>query len=137
MIPLSESIARQFDNAWIFVIVKPGFQNLCKSIVEVFKNKGWTLSRTRPKQLTYREAKQLYMSHAKEDFYKDLCRYMSSDVSVGLIFEKPHQLDEKTFQEVGKIKDYIRDKWGEDDMRNVLHSSDSLSAMENESQIYF
>ena len=62
---------------------------------------------------------------------------MSSDISVGLIFEKPHQLDKKTFQEVDKIKDYIRDKWGEDDMRNVLHSSDSFSAMENESQIYF
>lgn len=137
MISLVESLARQFSNAWIFAVVKPGFEKYCKDIVEMFKKKGWNLSRTRTKQLTYREAKQLYLVHKDEDFYEDLCRYMSSDISVGLIFEKPGQVGKSMFEEVDKIKDTIREKWGKDDMRNVLHSSDSLSAMEHESEIYF
>lgn len=137
MITLVESLAQQFRTAWIFVIVKPGFENRCKDIIEMFEEKGWKLARTRTKQLTYREAKQLYYVHRKEDFYKDLCEYMSSDISVGLIFEKPGQVSKSIFEEVNKIKDIIRNKWGKDDMRNVLHSSDSLLSMENESQIYF
>lgn len=137
MISLVESLARQFSNAWIFAVVKPGFEKYCTDIVEMFKKKGWKLSRTRTKQLTYREAKQLYLVHKDEDFYEDLCKYMSSDISVGLIFEKPGQVSKSMFEEVDKIKDTIREKWGKDDMRNVLHSSDSLSAMEHESEIYF
>lgn len=137
MISLVESLARQFSNAWIFAVVKPGFEKYCTGIVEMFKKKGWKLSRTRTKQLTYREAKQLYLVHKDEDFYEDLCKYMSSDISVGLIFEKPGQVSKSMFEEVDKIKDTIREKWGKDDMRNVLHSSDSLSAMEYESEIYF
>ena len=137
MITLIESLARQFGTAWIFAVVKPGFENRCKDIIEMFEKKGWKLTRTRTKQLTFREAKQLYYVHRKEDFYNDLCEYMSSDISVGLIFEKPGQISKSMFEEVNKIKDVVRNKWGKSDMKNVLHSSDSLSAMENEAQIYF
>ena len=137
MISLVESLARQFSDAWIFAVVKPGFENKCKDIIELFEKKGWKLSRTRTKQLTLREAHQLYLVHKKEKFYEDLCEYMASDISVGLIFEKPGKISKAIFDEVGKIKDIVREKWGRDDMRNVLHSSDSLSAMERESELYF
>lgn len=137
MKPLTLSLASQFEKAWIFVIVKPGFEGLCKDITDIFSEKQWKLKRTKPKQLTFREAKQLYFVHRKEDFYKDLCEYMSSDISIGMIFEKNCKLNKDMFDEVDKIKDKIRKKWGKSEMKNVLHSSDSLSNMERESQIYF
>jgi nucleoside diphosphate kinase len=41
------------------------------------------------------------------------------------------------FGEVKKIKDEIREKYGESDMRNVLHSSDSQENMDAEALIFF
>jgi len=133
----SETLAAQFNRAWIFVIVKPGFENLSYTVVERFAADGWKLRRTKPKQLILSEAKRLYAVHKGEDFYDALCKYMSSDISVGMIFEKDMPMGEQVFKEVGKIKEEIRKEYGESDMRNVLHSSDSLSAMSEESQIYF
>ena len=137
MKPLSFSLASQFEKAWIFTIVKPGFEKQCKEIVEMFEKEGWKLKRTRPKMLTLREAHVLYAVHKKEDFYQELCEYMASDLSIGMIFEKNCKINKAMFEEVDKIKDRIRAKWGKSDMKNVLHSSDSLLHMEQESQIYF
>ena len=36
-----------------------------------------------------------------------------------------------------KIKDEIRKKWGKDDMKNAMHSSDSLQNAARESNIIF
>ena len=121
----------------IFVIVKPGSLGLIPEVVKTFEDKGWVLDRIRPKHLLLDEAKRLYDVHKKEDFYEDLCKYMSSDVSVGIIFTKDKPMSKKMFAETGKIKDGIRKKYGESEMRNVLHSSDSLERMQIERGIYF
>lgn len=134
---LQSTLSQQFSKAWIFAVVKPGFIDLSQDVIEIFENVGWKLKRIRTKQLTIQEARRLYAVHKKEDFYKDLCEYMASDMSVGIIFEKPGVINKDMYEEVDKIKDKIRKKWGKDDMRNVLHSSDSLSAMEHEAEIYF
>ena len=60
---------------------------------------------------------------------------MSSGVTRAMIFTKETNKDE--FKEATRIKDVIRDKWGESDMRNVVHSSDSKENMEHEAGIYF
>ena len=36
-----------------------------------------------------------------------------------------------------KLKDQIRNKWSKDDMKNVMHSSDSLQNVKRESKIIF
>lgn len=134
---LSFSLSQQFNKAWIFAVVKPGFIKLAPDIISMFEERGWKLARITSKQLQLREAHRLYMVHKKEDFYEDLCEYMASDLSVGMIFERPGRINKDMFKDVDELKDEIRKKWEENDMRNVLHSSDSLSAMEQESQIYF
>lgn len=135
---LIQTLSQQFmTHPWIFVVIKPGFIGCAKEIINIFKEHGWSLQRTRTKQLLLREAKLLYKAHQKEDFYDSLCKYMSSDLSTGLIFTKGGELNKNDFKEVDEIKDYIRKKYGESDMRNVIHSSDSLSNMELEASIYF
>jgi nucleoside-diphosphate kinase len=119
----------------IFVVIKPGFLDKSQEILDMYKDEGWTLKFATIKQLLLSEARELYKVHKKQDFYKDLCDYMSSGITRAMIFTKETNKDE--FKEATRIKDVIRDKWGESDMRNVVHSSDSKENMEHEAGIYF
>lgn len=119
----------------IFVVIKPGFLDKTSDILDIYKENGWKLKYTTIKQLMLEEAKKLYSIHKKKDFYKPLCEYMSSSITRALIFTKETNDDE--FKEASRIKDEIREKWGESDMRNVVHSSDSKENMDHEAGIYF
>ena len=121
----------------IFVVLKPGFMNLSQTIIDIFKESGWEMEKTVVKKLLLSEAQQLYKVHSKEEFYKPLCEYMCSDICRAFIFTKPGIQTKKTFAEVKEIKDKIREEYGESDMRNVLHSSDSEKNMDLESSIFF
>lgn len=119
----------------IFVVVKPGFLKLTDEIIKFYKKRGWNIEKTTIKQLTIDEAKELYKVHSKEDFYDDLCNYMSSDLSRAFIFYKTSKSDQ--FKEATTLKDEVRKTWGESDMRNVVHSSDSQENMDHEYAVYF
>lgn len=122
----------------IFTIIKPGFLDYSDRIITMFANEGWVIDKMTAKKLLLSEAKELYKVHKDKDFYNDLCEYMSSGLSRAIIYKrKGSKTSNETFEEVGKLKDKIRDKWGIDDCKNVMHSSDKLSAMEHESSIYF
>lgn len=121
----------------IFVIIKPGFLNYTEEILKMFEAEGWEMDKTTIKTLTFNQAKDLYAVHKKEDWYESLCEYMSSGPSRAIIFCRYGQQTKSTYEVVAALKDTIRKKWGIDDCRNVMHSSDSMSAMEHESSIYF
>jgi nucleoside diphosphate kinase len=59
---------------------------------------------------------------------------MSSDLSMAMILYKK---SDNIFKEFETLKDKIREEYGESDMRNVLHSSDSYKSFTHESQVYF
>ena len=134
MISLYEYITESLNDK-IFVIIKPGFLNLSDKILEKFTSNGYELYQMKTKKLLLSEAKELYSIHKEEDFYEDLCKYMSSDLSTAIIFKNSNS--KNIFEDTKKIKDSIREQCGESDMRNVIHSSDSLSHMINEQSIYF
>lgn len=121
-------------NNEIFIIIKPGFLNISKEIISEFIDNGFEVKQSKTKRLLLSEAKELYKIHKEEDFYEPLCKYMSSDITTAFILTKNCS---NIFKEVGKIKDRIREKYGESDMRNVMHSSDSLEYMKDEMKIYF
>lgn len=129
---INESIG---ERKKIFVVIKPGFLDKTSDILDVYKENGWELEFTTIKQLMPEEARKLYAIHKKKDFYKPLCEYMSSDITRAFIFTKEMTDDE--FKEASRIKDEIREEWGESDMCNVVHSSDSKENFEKEASIYF
>lgn len=135
MISLSDSIDNFKPKKRIFVVIKPGFLNRTAEILQIYKENGWEIESSIVKQLQPIESKELYKIHRKESFYKDLCKYMCSGLTRAIIFKKHTTNDE--FKEATKLKDIIREKWGESDMRNVVHSSDSKEHMEQEARIYF
>ena len=118
----------------VLVVIKPGFENLLETLCELFKQNGYKIVKTKTKRLLESEAKSLYMVHAKEDFYEDLCKYMSSGPSTAMILYKK---SDNIFKDFEKLKDMIREEYGESDMRNVIHSSDSYKSFTHESQVYF
>jgi nucleoside diphosphate kinase len=134
---LQEYIKESLDTQKVFVVLKPGFLNLAQTVINIFNESGWVVEQTNIKQLLLSEAKKLYYVHRNEDFYKDLCEYMASEPCRAFIVIKPGKQSKQSFEEVAKIKDRIREEYGESDMRNVLHSSDSEENMENEASIFF
>lgn len=118
----------------VFVIIKPGFLKKSAEIMEMIKDEGFELVKTTTKLLTLKEAEKLYSIHKKEEWYKPLCDYMSSDLTLGLLFKSD---DMMPLKKMAKVKDKVREKFGESDMRNVMHSSDSYEHMLDEQCIYF
>lgn len=118
----------------VLVVVKPGFENMLNTICGIFKESGYTIVKTRTTRLTLEQAKELYKVHKKEKFYSSLCDYMCSGPTTAFILKKK---SDNIFDEFAKLKDKIREDFGESDMRNVLHSSDSYKSFTHESQIYF
>ena len=118
----------------VLAVIKPGFENLLGTLCELFKQNGYKIVKTKTKRLLESEAKSLYKVHEKEDFYEDLCKYMSSGLSTAMILYKK---SDNIFKDFEKLKDKIREEYGESDMRNVIHSSDSYKSFTHESQIYF
>lgn len=131
---LSTNISDPMRKDHVFVIIKPGFYNLANDLFATFIDHGYKIVKSKTKRLSLEEAKSLYKVHSKEDFYNDLCKYMSSDLTTAFILKKK---SDNIFKEFEKLKDQIREKYGESDMRNVLHSSDSYKNFTHESQIYF
>lgn len=137
MITLCNYINEHFNDPKkdeVFVIIKPGFLNKSADIMKMIKEEGFELVKTRTKFLTLGEAKNLYKIHKKEEWYKPLCDYMSSDLTLGLLFKSD---DKDPLKKMAEVKDKVREKFGESDMRNVMHSSDSYEHMLDEQCIYF
>lgn len=128
-------IKESLSQSRVFVVIKPGSLDLSQTIIERFKQDGWIVEHTAIKQLLLGEAKVLYQVHKNEPFYNDLCKYMSSDICRAFIFSKSGS--KHPFEEVKSIKDEIRKEYGESDMRNVLHSSDSQENMDKEASLFF
>ena len=118
----------------VLVVIKPGFENLLEEICQLFREEGYKIIKIRTKKLMMEEAEELYKVHSQEDFYEDLCKYMSSGLSTAMILYKK---SDNVFKDFEMLKHKIREEYGESDMRNVIHSSDSYENFTHESQVYF
>ena len=115
----------------IFAIIKPGFDNVASDIISYIKSEGYLITNMLEKRLDQGQAEMLYDVHKDEDFFEDLCKYMASNKCIGLMIANPLHKD------FDKTKEEIRNKWGIDEMKNALHSSDSKERVEYESRIFF
>lgn len=115
-----------------FIIVKPGFDKLTDMIIKKLKYQGVDIDKVKYNTLTLDEAKELYKIHKDEDFYDDLCKYMSSGESIAATV-----VGEDVIKSCKVVKDYMRKNFGKSEMKNVMHSSDSLEHAKKEIKVYF
>lgn len=123
-----------------FTIIKPGFTQYQDEIYDYITNKGFIINeKTDPIRLSNKQITDLYGCHSKEEWYGDLCKYMGSgDVcAANWKFNYDKNPGVNTISLMKDIKHHFRDKYGKDDMRNCMHSSDSLEHVQKEGKIFF
>ena len=140
---LSEYIVKNFgvfnpNESHGFILIKPGEESHSQEIIEMFEEQGWSVCKLRTKILLKSEAERLYEPHEKEDWFPALVEYMISGPCTGIILNhKGKASSPQDFKDIAEIKDAVREKFGESDMRNVLHSSDSEERFKIEAGIFF
>ena len=117
-----------------FVILKPEFLKYEQQWLDLLKNDDWQIVQKKKLKLTHEQAEELYKMHKDKDFYKDLCNYMSSDDCICCTC---HKNCEDPIKSMKKLKDKARNTWGKSEMKNAMHSSDSLENVKRESNIVF
>ena len=93
------------------------------------KNNNWQIVQKVRRTLSIEEAKELYISKKDENYYDDLCTYMASGDSISYMIYKDCK---DPIKDLETIKNKVRKQWGKDDMKNAMHSSDSLQNVERE-----
>ena len=120
------------------IVIKPGFEQYQESIISKFQDAGWRIKQMRTTRLVLEQAHKLYEPHKNEDFYEDLCKYMCSGPCTAIVLTKVYNdLSGDPLKEIAEIKDEIRKKWSESEMRNVLHSTDDPGRLKTEIGIFF
>jgi len=117
-----------------FAILKPEFLNHEEDFIKLLNNNGWNIIQKTKKKLTQGEAEELYKMHKGKKFYNDLCKYMSSDDCLCCLCHKDCK---DPIKDMDALKDKVRKTWGKDDMKNAMHSSDSLENVNRESKLIF
>ena len=117
-----------------FVILKPGFISHFDEWKNIIEENGWEILKKKTTKLSLDDAQKLYKMHKDKDFYKDLCEYMSSDKCICMICYKDVK---DPIDNMSNLKDKVRNKWGKSEMKNAMHSSDSLSNVMREKNIIF
>ena len=131
---LIQFIKEQSAELNAFVILKPEFLKYEQQWLDMLTNNDWQIVQKKKLKLTHEQAEELYKMHKDKDFYKDLCDYMSSDDCICCTCHKDCK---DPIKEMKKLKDKARDAWGKSEMKNAMHSSDSLKNVERESKIVF
>ncbi len=117
-----------------FCMLKPGFNQYKDEFERLLKLNGWKIIKHCTKQFTRPEIEDFYIMHKDQGFYHKLCDYMITEACECYSCYK-HCKD--PYKEMGDFKKKIRDEWGEDEMRNGMHSSDNKENMLKESSIAF
>lgn len=119
----------------IFIMIKPEFLKKAKAILDIFLNDGYTIAKYGCRRLSYEEAAELYKMHKDEPYYDELCKYTCSGLSIGYCLN--YTGTEDPIKHTDAIKDNVRNTFGKDQMKNALHSSDSIENVRRESKLYF
>lgn len=117
-----------------FCMLKPGFAQYKTEFENLLKLKGWKVTNHCTKRFTRPEIEDFYSMHKEKPFYNKLCDYMTTDDC------ECYACYKRTKDPYGEMNDFkkkIRDEWGEDDMRNGMHSSDCKDNMLKECAIAF
>jgi nucleoside diphosphate kinase len=117
-----------------FCMLKPGFTQYKDEFEKQLAAKGWKIINCCAKKFTRQEIEEFYSCHKDKDFFIKLCDYM---ITGHCECYSCYKRCDDPIKEMNKFKDKIRDEWGEDEMRNAMHSSDSKENVIRECSLAF
>lgn len=132
---LSSFISESLDPQREFVILKPEFIDKDRDFEELLNNHGWKVIQKKKQTLSKEKAEKLYAMHRHKPFYDALINYMSSGPCVCYSVFTDDKTKKDPIKDMSRIKDEARKVWGKDDMKNAMHSSDSLENVIRETNI--
>tara|TARA_B100000989_G_scaffold66576_1_gene46293 strand:- start:444 stop:854 length:411 start_codon:yes stop_codon:yes gene_type:complete len=125
-------------------IIKPDAveRNLETEIKQIFKEKGFQITKEKKIKIDKSEAENFYKVHETKPFYSDLCEYLSSGPIVVMILEKENAvLRNRELMGATNPKDAkegtIRKKYGISIDKNSVHGSDSTENAKIEIDFFF
>jgi len=114
-------------------IIKPDAveRNLENEIKQMFKDKGFQITKEKKIQVEKSEAEEFYKVHETKPFYNDLCAYLSSGPIVVMVLEKKDAvIANRELMGATNPKDAkdgtVRKKYGISIDKNSVHGSDSI-----------
>lgn len=117
-----------------FCMLKPGFVKYKDEFEKLLKVHGWKICKTCTKLFTRPEIEEFYICHKDKGFYNKLCDYMITEACQCYAVYKNIKNPVKDME---SFKEKIRQEWGEDEMRNGMHSSDSDDNVKREIELAF
>ena len=117
-----------------FCMLKPGFAQYADEFEKLLAANGWKVINKCVKKFTRDEIENFYSCHKDKPFYNRLCDYMITD---DCCCYSCYKNCKDPYKDMAEFKDKIRDQWGEDDMKNAMHSSDSKTNMKSETKLAF
>lgn len=117
-----------------FLVIKPGFLKYTNEIEKILRDNSWFIIKKETKYLSKEICKDLYNIHKDKEWFNDLVEYMSSDMTIGYLLQKT---TDNPITDMNALKDKIRKRYSINDMKNVVHSSDSTENVRRENKIYF
>lgn len=118
----------------VFCLIKPDIykRNKIGCILSILESNDFIIKRLYSCLLTYQEAYQYYELYKNQDFFNDLLKYITSGKCIAVLLEK-----ENAVNDLKKLVVYIREKYGIDNMRNAIDSSDSKKDAIREIKLFF
>lgn len=117
-----------------FVILKPEFDRFAPQFYSMLLDNNWQIIQEIKMTLSLETARELYKMHKDKDFYEDLCKYMASGISTICACYKDCKDPIKNME---NLKDKFRNDFGKTEMKNGMHSSDSLANVKREIDLIF
>ncbi len=125
-------------------IIKPDAveRNLENEIKQMFKDKGFEITKEKKIQIEKSEAEVFYKIHETKPFYNDLCAYLSSGPIIVMVLEKENAVvTNRELMGATNPKDAkdgtIRKKYGISIDKNSVHGSDSVENSKIEIDFFF
>ncbi|MBD3368372.1 MAG: nucleoside-diphosphate kinase [Candidatus Eisenbacteria bacterium] len=127
-----------------FLMVKPRAVGEAKTglILAAVEEAGFRIVGLASRKMNAAEAERFYDVHVGKPFFEDLVRFITSDMTVGVMLERDDAV--RKLREVVGATDpakaapgTIRARFGSSLTQNAVHASDSPERVEYESSVFF
>lgn len=120
-----------------FLIIKPEFLKYTDEIINDLHRRDFIIIEAEEKTLTREEAEAIYSCHKDKPFFEELIEYMTSGPCIGMVLLSPFSDRVSAIEALNNLKTKYRRRYGIDNMRNVIHTSDCYQSVVYETEAFF
>ena len=131
--------AKEFFEALPDNVVKVGL-TIATDVDEIINDlhrRDFIIIEAEEKTLTREEAEAIYSCHKDKPFFEELIEYMTSGPCIGMVLLSPFSDRVSAIEALNNLKTKYRRRYGIDNMRNVIHTSDCYQSVVYETEAFF